>query len=400
MELNEVHNIIANLVKNRFSSVIIAVLILLWNPVLALAGQSSSAYPPTKQYLNITLPSNSAFSPILLFSRGERILVRVACVNRLRDIQVLKQNESGLWEPVGTTGHALTGNDGNFLSDAFMTSDGKIWVLAHYTFPSNSDLGGMFLLYHFDNEKWILTTPLEVEPARRRHIVYWDSGLHFFDTNQPFHIFCDTTAGFQFHRISQGKWEAVSSQSTIQNLMSKGYYANVCKRANDSWVIWTDTDKKQTSLRALKINGPDRDEFVGPVTLDSWNHEVFIFNTAVSPNDGVFTLPYDRKKNSSFGRQYAKGRQNEYDSKQLPLPSTRRVEIEDLRFSPEGDLYAAWRLDTRRQQEIQLAKFKDGKWGVISKMVQPKSEGLIFGSKIFFPPNSAPVIVWVDFFPR
>lgn len=270
------YNIIVNSVKNRFSSVVIAVLILLWNPVLALASQCSSAYTPTKQYLNLTLPSNSVFSPIPLFSRGERVLVRVAYVNGLQDIQVLKQNDSGLWDPVGTTGQALTGNDGTFLSDAFMTSDGKIWVLAYYTFPSNSDLGGMFLLYHFDNEKWILTTLVEMEPARRRHILYWDSGLHFFDTNQPFHIFCDTTAGFQFHRISQGKWEAVSSQSTIQNLISKGYTANVCKRANDCWVIWTDTEKKQTSLRALKISGPDRDEFVGPVTLDSWNHEVFI----------------------------------------------------------------------------------------------------------------------------
>lgn len=392
------HNIIANLVKNRFSSVIIAVLILLWSPVLALADQSSLAYPPTKQYLNITLPSESV-SPIPLFSPRERILVRVAYVNGLRDAQVLKQNDSGLWEPVGTTGQALTGNDGTFLSDAFMTSDGKIWVLAYYTFPSNSDLGGMFLLYYFDNEKWILTTPLEKEPARRHHFLDWDSGLHFFDTNQPFHIFYDTTAGFQFHRISQGKWEAVSSQSTIQNFISKCFTTNVCKRANDSWVIWTDTDKEQTSLRALKINGPDRDDLVGPVTLDSWNHEVLIVTTSVSPNDGVFALLYDRKKNSTFGRQYAKGRQNEYDSKQLPLPSTRRVEIEDLRFSPEGDQYAAWRLDRRKQQEIQLAKFKDGKWGAVSKMVQPKSEGLIFGSKIFCPPNSAPVIVWEDFFP-
>jgi hypothetical protein len=345
------------------------------------------------------LPSNSEFSPILLFFRGERILVRVAYVKGLQDIQVLKQNDKGWWEPVGTTGQALTGNDGTFLIDAFITSDGKIWVLAYYTFPSNSDLGGMFLLYHFDDEKWILSAPLEMKQARRHTFLDWDSGLHFFDTNEPFHIFYDTMSGFQFHRVSQGKWEAVSSQSTIQNFISKGY-TNVCKRANDSWVIWMDTDKEQTSLRALKINGPDRDELFGPVTLDSWNHKVFNVTTAVSPNDGIFAFLYDDKKNSYFGRQYAKGRQNEYDSKKLPLPSTRRGEIEDLRFSPEGDLYAAWQLDRRKQQEIQLAKFKDGKWGVVSKMVQRKSEGLIFRPKIFFPPDSAPVIVWEDFFPH
>src|SRR5260370_1434763 len=119
----------------------------------------------SKNYLNLSLPRGSRFTPIVLTaSERKAIVARVAEVDGKREIQVL-EGHGDKWDFVGKQGRAVTGVDGNFLIDAKQGPDEPLMLLTADTPPANPDRGFSNYLYCFENDRWKLACPQKGQPS-------------------------------------------------------------------------------------------------------------------------------------------------------------------------------------------------------------------------------------------
>jgi len=119
-----------------------------------------------KNYFNLSIPGGAEFAPfVLATSEKQTIVARVASAYGKRDIQVLIGHGDD-WEFLGRNGDAVTGVDGNFLQDAKQGPDGRLWVLANYTSPSNPDRGNNHFLYCYEKRHLEAGRPATGAPER------------------------------------------------------------------------------------------------------------------------------------------------------------------------------------------------------------------------------------------
>jgi len=358
-----------------------------------------------KQYVNLSLPGGAKFCPIVMSADdAESVIARVAYVDGKRDVQVV-HGQGKSWRALGSNGHGLTGTDGNFLSDARVGPNGKLWVLASYSVPSNPDRGGMSFLYCFEKGQWVLKAPRKSHGTMDRYVPNWDSGLHFFGRNGPCHILHAGNAGVRFLALEGGAWKSVPAQDALQKAMpSKGCYPQACKRKNDTWFLWCTRGKKRSVLKSLRIGGTLNNDVIGPTELESWPKEVYLTSASVSPGGTIAVRVYDSARRRGIGRLYRPDAKGGYNPSDLSLPFPKRVDFEVLQYSPTGALYAVWNPKriwhpNGHPQELTVAQLVGGKWEVLANVKQRKQDGRIFSPRVFFKQNGTPIVVWEDFFP-
>ena len=204
---------------------------------------------PDKAYFNLALPGGAEFCPIVMNATEKgAIISRVYHVGSHREIQVIEQKD-GRWEFLGWNGSAITGFDGNFLMGAKRCPDGRLWVLAGYTEPSNPTLGQRDILYGFENGTWkVMGPPL----GRVSRLVFSDSGLHILG-RRPVHFFHDP----ECHLIGLEGEQRVPLAA--ENLACGGD-RYVVWRKDDAWLFWQRKVEDRSTLVAYWLKGPRKEE--------------------------------------------------------------------------------------------------------------------------------------------
>lgn len=372
--------------KRQMSLLVISLL-------LALISQTSycsiDGYLPEREYLNITLPAQTASAPILLSMGKDTILVRVANVNGKSEIQVLTRSKDGKWLPLGDKGNALTGNNGVSLIDAKVDSDGKLWVLAFYTEPSNKLLGGQHLIYSYKNGNWVNENYTEMHQSTS---LSWDSGLHFLPNKTLCHIYYDRLLGFQFKHLSKGQRQPVPLEEVFNKMIGPNSNSPQASNINNaSWLIWTSYEDKTTKLKAVKITGTEASDISGPYILNSWDNKVTLVKSDVSAQGRIAVCLFDYSYSKEYIQQYAENPQGKYIGKDLQL-SRKRTEIGQLKYSPQGQLYVASILS---DQNIFLDRYQDLRWQPVNSFNQKINRMQIINPEIYFIDNKA-IVIWQD----
>ena len=329
-----------------------------------------------KKYVNFSLPGGAKFCPIVVQTdEGETIVARVAFVDGKRDIQVLRRSDES-WSPLGQKGQALTGVGGNFLTDAVFGPDGRAWVLAEYSVPSNPERGGKCYLYCYRDGAWTLRCVGQVGTAA------WGSGLHFLGGHDPVRIFCDGAGGLQILRLEGRNWVSVPVKNALQKLIpTKGWYPEVSKTGKSTWFIWKETTGRQSVLKALCVKWTGKSDILAPVKLESWDKRISLKSAAASAEGTIAVLIDERWRISDVGRRYRRDG-DKYVTSALPSLG-KRTENEVLKWSPKGVLYAAW-CPRGNTQRLELVRLDEKAWVKVATVSQPKKDGAIFGPRIFF----------------
>jgi len=205
----------------------------------------------SKNYLNLSLPRGSRFTPIVLTaSERKAIVARVAEVDGKREIQVL-EGHGDKWDFVGKQGRAVTGVDGNFLIDAKQGPDGRLWVLAGYTPPSNPDRGFSNYLYCFENDRWKLAGPQKGQPS---DFFGTDFGVHFLGGAEPVRHFVagkeipDPRQNHNLMRLDENRFVPLPAQDLVRK-----HHGTMVWRKNDAWYfVPRNADGRADSTRRLE----------------------------------------------------------------------------------------------------------------------------------------------------
>jgi hypothetical protein len=173
-------------------------IILLCGLVARLAGCSAAPssitsrdQPSDKTFLNLTLPGDTQFTPMVVEATPERAVVTRVSRNPSGDhgrvIQVLAGRDDQ-WEFVGDRGDALLGEQQAypFLSDVRRDAQGNLWVLATKNRQERGVTTGFTLhLLRLDGETW-----KEAGPALQSEgMLAWNPSLHFTGEGTPFIVY-------------------------------------------------------------------------------------------------------------------------------------------------------------------------------------------------------------------
>lgn len=340
-----------------------------------------------KRYFNFTLPGGTEFCPIVMSATEKgAIVARVYHVGSRREIQVLEQ-KGGRWEFVGRNGSAITGFDGNFLMGAKRGPDGRLWLLAGYTEPSNPMLGERDILYGFENGAWKVMGPPR---GRVSDPLLSDSGLHVLGT-QPVHFFQDQ----QCHLIGlEGeRWVPLAAEQ-----LACGDDKYVVWRKDDAWVFWQREDEGRSTLVAYWLKGPRKEDISAPIRLGSWNDRVFLLDFAVSTENtmAVFGRIGDfNNHKGQFLRLYRQRPDRGIESSDLPFPPVADHTPQILDWSPRGILFAVTMTDVRT---MVVHRFENGRWLACGDASQPVFH--IYRPRLFFRDGGEPIVVWQNFLPH
>ncbi len=352
----------------------------------------------SKNYLNLSLPRGSRFTPIVLTaSERKAIVARVAEVDGKREIQVL-EGHGDKWDFVGKQGRAVTGVDGNFLIDAKQGPDGRLWVLAGYTPPSNPDRGFSNYLYCFENDRWKLAGPQKGQPS---DFFGTDFGVHFLGGAEPVRHFVagkeipDPRQNHNLMRLDENRFVPLPAQDLVRK-----HHGTMVWRKNDAWYFVPRNADGQTQLDAYWVKGARANDVVGPIRLGDWKARLTFRQFAISDQGMIAVLGWEGKLDNldtarTFGQLFRPNGDQRYERSELPpLPAKY---TEHLAWSPTGSLFVT---TLREGRTIEVFSLAGAKWERKNKAEQPMEIGLIWDPRLFFRTNGEPVVVWEDFVPR
>jgi hypothetical protein len=363
---------------------------------LSHARHADVAQPPeTKQFLNLSLPAGSKFAPLVLSASSNRTIVaRVCLVAGRREIQVL-ENRGGAWKPVGANGDGITGVDGNFLEDATVGPDGRLWVLAAYSRPSNSERGDNHYLYVFDGKRWQLAGPEKGYPSGSMA----DLGLcflgktlihHFvgYDLEQkrdkPYLLYLDGT-----------KWEPVAAQSLLRQREGQ-----LAWTGSNAWYFSCSEQAGTTFVNAYAINGVAEKDVSGPQALVEAPGTGYPFRKFALSQKGdvaVILQTADHDNPSWFCCLVRDiGKAGKHEVVKLPPPPIKYYTT-TLMWSPTGELALT---DLPINNAVAVYALRNNIWTKIAEASQPLEAGDIFGHRLSFTTEGVPIMTWEDFFPR
>lgn len=353
----------------------------------------------TKKYLNLELPGRTQFAPIVLAATPEKAIVaRVADVDGKRDIQVL-QGSGEHWDFLGEQGRALTGEDGNFLTDAQQGPDGRLWVLVRYTPPSNPKKGWWAFLYCYEIGRWSMADPPEghVATALSNH------GLVFLASSDPVHHQSffnkkDRTALKDIQQLLQwhdGTWRSHPAERLLNE---DGWLAWT---AGEAWTIGTLSRGGKTVVHGHRITGARSADITGPhplLTLDgsyelrhvdlSRDHRLaMMFKEVAEPDRPEKDKPY-------VGWIIDVTRPDKPTVEPLPAPPASW--LDHLCWSPKGELVAT----DCDPSHFRVFALRDGKWTTVGEASQERAQGFIFRPRLTFRSDGVPMMTWRDFFPH
>ena len=363
---------------------------------LSHARHADVARPPeTKQFLNLSLPAGSKSPPLILSASSNRTLVaRVCSVVGRRDIQVL-ENQGGPWKPLGANGDGITGVDGNFLVDATVGPDGRLWVLAAYTRPSNSERGDTHYLYVFDGKRWRLAGPEKGHPSGSMA----DLGLGFLGKTLIHHF-----VGYDLEQkrdkpyllyLNDTKWEPVAAQSLLRQREGQLVWTG-----SNAWYFSCSEQGGSTLVNAYAINGVAEKDVSGPQALVEAPGTGYAFRRFALSQKGdvaVILQTADDDNPAWFCclvRGIGKTSKNEVVK--LPPPPIKYYTT-TLMWSPTGELTLT---DLPINNSVAVHALRNNTWSKIAEASQALDAGHIFGHRLSFTTEGVPILTWEDFFPR
>ena len=340
-----------------------------------------------KTYFNLALPGGALFCPVVMSATDKGAMVaRVYHVGSRREIQVLEQRE-GRWEFVGRNGSAISGLDGNFLAGAQRGWDGRSWVLAAYTEPSNPSLGERHILYGLENGAWKVMGPPQ---GQRTHLLLSDDGLHLLGT-QPVHPFRDLAC--HFVGLDGDRWVPLAAETHLSETDKQ-----IVWRKDDAWLFRQRRDGLQLTLVAYWLKGPRKADITGPIRVGSWDNEVFLLDFAVSGDRTVAVFGRLRDPNNHTGQFLRLIRllpDRAIETGDLPFPPIPGQTPSLFDWSPRGVLFA---VTMRNVRTIVVHRFENRRWIECGEVSQPRYQ--IFDPHLFFRDDGQPIVVWRDFLPH
>jgi hypothetical protein len=338
-----------------------------------------------KVYFNLSLPCGADFSPIVLSAtEAGTIVARVYHVGSRREIQVLERKDSR-WQFLGHNGGAITGVDGNFLAGAKQGPDGRLWVLAVYSFPSNPQRADKIFLYGLQKGVWKLFGPPDGHPVGDLS----HGSLHFLGT-KPVFQFSDgeqRLVGFE-----GGRWVGLPAADALL----RGGYERICWRQDDAWLFRLSADGGRSILEAYWLKGTLEKTITGPMRLETWPGSVFCWNLAVSADGTIAMLgtvgdPNNHK--GAFGRMYRQRRDGVFDASDLPLPTPGLI-AHCVEWSPRNVLFAVTTTDSR---SLVIHRYEKDRWIASGDVSKPRF--FAHDLQLFFGDDGRPIVVYHDFLP-
>jgi hypothetical protein len=346
----------------------------------------------------LELPGRSEFVPVVLFANaGKTIVARVAYVDGHRDVQVLDVGAEG-WEYVGERGRALTGTDGNFLTDAVQGPDGRLWVLVSYSRPSNPRFGGRAFLYMYEKGKWLMADP----PTGHRASGYSRGSLLFIGTNEPVQyqlIFNDKTEELgdvvaSLLQWKDGDWIAHPAEELLRQRSG-----HLVWNDQEAWNITSRISGTTTVVEGYRLRGPKREHIAGPVTLVEIDGLHRIWHTALSGDSQIAVLTkLSTGEEDSLDRPYL-GRivdvsdSDEPVAEEFPGPP---VDLADhCQWSPTGELFVT----DSGIYCVSIFALRKGQWVSVAEVTQEADLGYMFAPRLFFRTDGVPILTWEDFIP-
>lgn len=356
---------------------------------MTIAAEMEEQKVKTKDYINLSLPGGSYFTPIVISASGQdTVVARVYHVKNKREIQVLQRNGNE-WKYLGDQGEAITGQDGNFLKDAIKGPDGRLWILAAYTRPSNPHRGDTVFLYCYENNKWVLKGPPDGYPSGSMG----DQGLNFLGGAEPVHLFYGYDVEKQmvvphYLGLKSNSWYPLPVQKLLRSTQG-----GVHTGKNDTWVIGS-PEGNESTLEAIHIRGPENKDVDIPVNLDKTDKEKTISSIAVSPKGEIVVFFADG--DNHFGRRYHPRSTKVYDVLDLAPPPSPETIMVDYAFAPDGALWAV----AEDLYRLEVYRFVTDKWEMKYKTTQPSDEGAIGSPRLYFRSDNEPIVTWENHFRR
>ena len=351
--------------------------------------------PKAKQFLNISLPVGSQFTPLILSaSSNQTIVARVCIVDGRRDIQVI-ENSGGEWKPVGMNGDGITGVDGNFLEGATTGPDGRVWIMAAYTRPSNNERGETHYLYVYDGTRWKLAGPGKGYPSG----TMGDFGINFLGNtlvhhflgydretkrNKPYWLYLDDT-----------EWKPVSAQSLLRRQEGDLVWTG----SNAYYFVCSERDGR-TAVNAYTINGFTEKDVSGPYPVAVAPGTEFVFRKFAVSQDGnaAVILKSSEQDNPRWFCCLVRGigKGSNRDVLMLPPPPIKYYPT-TLMWSPVGYLAIT---DLPLDNTVTIYVLRDSQWTKMAEASQPLEAGRIFNHSLSFTAEGVPILTWQDFFPH
>ena len=353
-----------------------------------------------KQYINVTLPGPSKFTPIILSATPEKtIFARVGKVNDKRDIQVL-QGSGDRWDFVGSQGQAVTGEDGNFLNDAVQGPDGRLWILVAYTAPSNPQKGEREFLYCYQNGKWGLAEP----PQGHSPSIWTHDELGFLGGNEPVlsQVQYDPeskTSASHLLQLHEGQWQSHPAEKIVQK--AGGQIVSI---AGEAWVIVARQADGKTSVEGYRITGTRPADTAGPFPLLTLDGSYVIYFADLSKQHRLALAfketagpKHEATKKPLLGRIVDLTHWDKPVVETMAAPAIESPFFGDcLSWSPKGELVAM----ACKPDKVQVFALREGKWTSIAEAKQDRSEGIIFSPRLAFRSDGVPIVTWENFFPH
>ena len=353
-----------------------------------------------KQYLNITLPGRSRFTPIILCATPDKtIFARVTQVDGKRDIQVL-QGSGDRWEFVGEQGRALTGEDGNFLTDARQGPDGRLWVLVSYTPPSNPKMGWRTFLYSFREGRWSMAEPSEGHRASALD----DLGLAFLGVNEPSHYQLmfgkksntSSNGVASLLQWNKGNWQPHPAEKILQKTGGRLVWSS-----GEAWVIVKRQAEGKTTVHGYRISGSRQEDITGPyqlltlhgsydlsrVHLSDHHRIALMLKEPAEPNQYAFEASY-------LGRIVDVTRPDQPVTESIATPPVDW--LDHFVWSPKHELV----MTDCDALKVRVFALRNGDWVRIAEASQDVSSGMISDPRLVFRADGVPLVTWQDFFPR
>ena len=369
--------------------------------MLLLLVPCSAAANELQVFVNLSLPGQSEFTPIVLAASKERTTVaRVAYVENRRDIQVLEKS-GDIWNYVGTNGRALTGFNWNFLPDAKQGPDGRLWVLATHpdvgdSLPFGSNRDYRDYLYCFESGSWKIAGPKD----GHAHGDFGDRGLHFLGTVEPVHHFVRFDQSKTGHeedcllQLHGEKWVELPAQQLLRQTGGK-----LAWRKQDAWLVTTTWTNGATLVDGYFLDGPKQDDIYGPFRLWSGSASNHLWRVAASDSNDVALLLLQideadvRNWTNWTLRVVSADRTGVHKITDAPSPSMKHVG--DFKWSPTGELVMTSESELRT---MHVHTLNNGEWKAIAKATQPV--GQILGERLAFRDDGTPIVTWEVFFPH
>jgi len=343
----------------------------------------------SRQYLGITLPKGSEFTPIVVESSKERtVIARVAHVDNRRDIQVLEDRGHG-WRPLGVNGLGITGVDGNFLMSAIIGKDGRIWVLARYTRPSNPDRGETHYLYVYDGSRWQIAGPKNGAPSG----INADRGLGFLD-DRVAHVYSDYDVKNMREKpylryLDGNRWKTAAAEKLLRHTPGRTFWTG-----SDLWHLVCSKTKDSTILDAYIVSGAGADGISGPhrlVEVAGNNRHLSAF--AASPKGDLAVL-LSQEGPTEWFPYMLRGTGRSRWTEPLPLPSLPvKYGIRGFVWSPAGELML---LHQPSFHTVVVHVLREGEWTKIAQGEQA-GPGQIFSPRATFSADGQPIVTWEIF---